>query len=170
MSYKVAIKFPPRLVGGGKHKGDSRISKFDSNKGRGGGRIRGRGQGRGGRSGHHSGPDKHNRANVWFHGVGYSNFRRHLSGKEFYKDWRDRRLYVFNKRRSDKDTRHIQKVQQGRNDNGKDQALVPYSGEVNGNNKSGENGKPNDSKEHRAAQKKGGQTGSRFGRGLYKPT
>ena len=55
MSAKAAIQFPPRLVGGSKRKGDYRISKFDSKRGRSGGRGRGHGRGRGG---HHSGSNK----------------------------------------------------------------------------------------------------------------
>ena len=69
MSEKVKIQFPPRLGGGNKRKGGRRISKFDSNIGRGGGRGRGRGWGRGVCGGHHSGSNKHNPDNGWFHVV-----------------------------------------------------------------------------------------------------
>ena len=59
MSSKVEIQFFPRSVGGIKRKGDRRISKFDSKRGRDGGRGGGRGRGRGGRGGHHSGSKSH---------------------------------------------------------------------------------------------------------------
>ena len=68
-----------------------------------------------------------------------SDFRRRFSGEEFDRGGSDGRLYVFNKCKSDKDTRHTQKVQQGGKDDGKDLALVPYSGEDTGNNNSGGN-------------------------------
>ena len=111
MSAKVAIQFPPRSGVWIKRKGDLRISKFDSKRGRGGGRGRGHGRGCGGCVVHHSGSNRYNPANVWFHGVDCSDFRRCFSGKEFVKAGNDGSLYLFNKRKSDKDTRHIQKVQ-----------------------------------------------------------
>ena len=43
------------------------------------------------------------------------------------------RLYVFNKRKSDKYDHHIHKVQQGGKDYGKELDLVPYSGWATGN-------------------------------------
>ena len=58
----------------------------------------------------------------------FSDFRRGLSSEEFDKAGSDGRLYVFNKRKSDKDTHHIQKVQQGWKDDGKDLSLMPSSG------------------------------------------
>ena len=75
--------------------------------------------------------------NGWFHGVHCSDFRRRLSGKEFDKDGSDGRIYVFNNRKSDKDTRHIQKVQQGEEYDGKEIALVPFSGVATENDNSG---------------------------------
>ena len=82
----------------------------------------------------------------------------------------DGHLYVLNKRKSDKDTHHIHKVQQGGNDGVKDIAPVQYSGEVNENDNLGENGNPNDSKEHRSSHGKDEQAWIRFGQGVYKPT
>ena len=76
MSTKVEIQLPPRSGVGIKHKGDCRISKFDSKRGDGGSRGRGRGQGRGGHSGHHNGSNRHDPANGWFHEVDFSEFRR----------------------------------------------------------------------------------------------
>ena len=61
-----------------------------------------------------------------------SDFRRRFSGEEFDKAGSDGCLYVFNKHKSDKDTRHIQKVQQGRKYDGKELALVPYYGVATG--------------------------------------
>ena len=46
-------------------------------------------------------------------------------------------MYVFNKRKSDKDTRHIQKVHQGRKYDGKELALVPYYVVATGSDNSG---------------------------------
>ena len=69
ISSKVAIQLPPRSGGGIKRKGDRRVSKFDSKKGSGISRGRGCGRGRGGRGGHHSGSNRHDPANDWFHGV-----------------------------------------------------------------------------------------------------
>ena len=170
MSSKVAMQFPPRSGGGGKHKFDLRISKLDSNRRCGGGRVGFCSQVRGGHGIHHSVSDKHDPANGWFHGVDCSKFRRCLSGEESDKARSNGCLYVFNKRNSDNDTRHIQKVKQCRNDDGREQSLVPYSGEINGNDNSGGNGNPNESKRHRSAQGKGGGSGSRLRQGAYKPT
>ena len=69
MSSKVEIQFPPMSEGGSKHKGDRRISKFDSNRGRGRGIGRSHGQGHGVRGVHHSVSDRHDSSNGWFHGV-----------------------------------------------------------------------------------------------------
>ena len=107
MSAKVAIQFPSRSGGGNNIKGDRRISKFDSKRGRGGGRGRGCGWGRGGCGGHHSGSNRHDPANGWFHGVECSDFRRRFSGEEFDKAGSDGCMYVFNKHKSDKDTLYI---------------------------------------------------------------
>ena len=127
MSAKVAIQFPSRSGGGNNIKGDRRISKFDSKRGRGGGREKSRRWGRGGNGGNHYGSNRNDPANGWFHGVDCYNFRRSFSGEEFDKAGSDGCLYLFNKRKSDKDTRHIHKVQQDRKDYGKELALVPYS-------------------------------------------
>ena len=81
MYIKVEIQLPPRLGGGIKRKGDRRISKFDSKKGRGGDIRRGHGKELGNRSGHNSGSNRHNPANGWFHGVDCSDFRRCSYGK-----------------------------------------------------------------------------------------
>ena len=75
-----------------------------------------------------------------------SDFRRRFSVKEFDKSGSDERLYVFNKHNSDKDTRHIQKVQQGGNYDGKELAHVSYSGLSTGNDNSGGDENPNESK------------------------
>ena len=134
MSAQVAIQFPPRSGGGNKCKGDCRISKFNSKRGLGGGRGRGRGQGRGGCGGYHSGSNTHDPDNGWVHGVECSDFRRRFSDKKMDKYGSYGRLYIFNKRKSDKDTRQIQKVHQGRKYDGKELALVPYSEEATDNN------------------------------------
>ena len=139
MSSKVEIQFPPRSKGGRNHKGDSRISKFDSKGVCNGGRLRGRRRGRGGRGGHHSSFKRHGPSNGWFHGVECSDFRRRFSGEEFYKAGINGRLYLFNKCNSDKDTCHIQKVQQCGKYDGNEIAPVPYSVEATGNDNSGGN-------------------------------
>ena len=82
----------------------------------------------------------------------------------FGKDGSDGRLYVFNKRNSDKDTHHIQKVQQCSTDDGKELALVTYSRVATGNNNFGGDENPNESYEHRADLGEGGQEGSRYDR------
>ena len=146
MSAKVEIKFPPRWVGGIKHKGNCRISEFDSKRGSGGVRERGRGRVHGGRGGHRSGSNSHDPDNGWFHGVDCSDFRRRFSGKEFDKAGSNGRLFVLNRRKSDKDTHHTQKVKQGGNDYGKEPDLVPYSREATVNDNSGGNEKPNEPK------------------------
>ena len=99
----------------------------------------------------------------------FSDFRRGLSGEEFDKAGSDGRLYVFNKRKSDKDTRNIQKIQQGGKDDRKELALVTYPGVATGNDNLWRYEKPNKSKEHKASQRKSGQVGNSFGRGAYKP-
>ena len=99
----------------------------------------------------------------------WSNFRKRLSGEEFDKAGSDGRLYVFKKYKSDKDTRHIQKVQKGGKDYEKKLDIVPYSGVATGNDNSGGDKTPNESKEHRASKGKGGHTGSRFDLGAYRP-
>ena len=86
-----------------------------------------------------------------FYGVDCCDFRRRFYVKEFDKAGSDGRLYVVNNCKSDKDTCHIQKVQQVGKDDGKGITLVPYSREANGNNKLGVNGNPNESKEHISA-------------------
>ena len=58
-----------------------------------------------------------------------SDFRRLFSGEEVNKAGSDGRLYVFNNQKIDKDTRHIQKVQQVEKYDGKEIALMPYSRE-----------------------------------------
>ena len=98
-----------------------------------------------------------------------SDFRRRFSGEEFYKSGSNGRLYVFNERKSDKDTRHIHKVQQGWKYDGKEIALVLYSMLATCNDNLGGDETPSESKEHRASQGKGGQAGSRFGQGAYNP-
>ena len=83
--------------------------------------------------------------------------------------WHARRspINVLNKRNNDKNTSHIQKFQQGGENDGKELASVLYSGVANDiDNLVGEK---NESKEIRAAQEKGRHTGSRFGQGMYKP-
>ena len=129
-----------------------RISKLDSKRERGGIRGRGHRRGCGGPGGHHSVSDKHNPAKGWFHGVDCSDFRRLFSGEEVNKAGSDGRLYVFNNQKIDKDTRHIQKVQHGGTDDGKELDLKPYFGEANGNINLGGNENPNESKEQRSAQ------------------
>ena len=128
------------------------ISKFNSKRERDSARGRGHGRGRGGRDGHHFGSDKHDSANGSFHGVDSSNFGRRFSGENVNKDGSNGRMYDFNKRKSDKDTRHIQKVQHGGTDDGKELDLKPYFGEANGNINLGGNENPNESKEQRSAQ------------------
>ena len=96
MSDKVVIQFPPSSGGGSKCKGDCRISKFNSNIGRGGGRGKCHGRGIGCHGGHHSGSDRQDPANGWFHVVDCSKSRRSFSGKEFDKARSNGRLYVFN--------------------------------------------------------------------------
>ena len=73
-----------------------------------------------------------------------SDFGRCFYGEEFDKAGSDGHLYVFIKRKSDKDTCHIQKVQQGKKYYGKELALVPYPGEATGNVNSRGNGNPNE--------------------------
>ena len=169
MSAKVEIQFLPRLGGGRNRKDDYRIYKLYSNRRRGRGRGRGHRQVRGGRNGHHSGSNRNDPDNGWFHGVDCSDFRRRFYGESFDKSGSDGRMCGLNKRKSDKETRHIHKVQQVRKDYRKELALVPYSSESTGNNNSGGNENPNESKEHIAAQGKGKQADRRFGQGAYKP-
>ena len=69
LSAKVAIQFPSRSGGGIKIKGDRRISKFDSKRGRGGGREKSRRWGRGGNGGNHYGSNRNDPVTGWFHGV-----------------------------------------------------------------------------------------------------
>ena len=137
MSTNVEIQFLPRSVGGSKRKGDLRISKFDSKRRHGGGRVRGHGQGCGGRGAHHSSSNRHDPYNGWFHGLGLLRLQGRFSGEEFDKAGRNGRLYLFNKGNSDKDTCHTQNVQQGVKDDGKELALVPYSREATVNNNLG---------------------------------
>ena len=107
MYAKVEIQFPPWSGGGIKLKGDRRIFKLDSNRGRVGVRERGRGRGRGDRGDHHSVYNRHDPSNGWFKGVECSDFRRRFSGEEFDKPGSNGRLYLFKKCKSDKETRHI---------------------------------------------------------------
>ena len=146
MSAKMEIQFPPRSGVGIKHKVDIRISKFDSKIGCGRGRGKVRGRGSGSRGSHHSRSNRHDPAYGWFHGVDCSDFRRRFSGKEFDKAGSNGRLFVLNRRKSDKDTHHTQKVKQGGNDYGKEPDLVPYSREATVNDNSGGNEKPNEPK------------------------
>ena len=139
MSDKVEIQFPQRSRGRIMRKGYCRISKFDSKRGCGGGIGRGRGRECGGCGGYPSGSNRHDPANGWFHGVDCSNFRSRFTGKAFYKAGSDACMYVFNKRKSDKDTHHIQKVHQGGKDDEKELALMPYSEVATCNNNSGGN-------------------------------
>ena len=106
---------------------------------------------------------RNNPSNGWFQGEDCSDFRRRFSGKEFDKAGIDGPIYVFNKRKSDKDTRQIQKVQQGGKDDGKEIALVSYSGVATVNENTGENENTNESKEHISDQGKGRHAGGRFG-------
>ena len=120
MPTKVVIQFRTRSGGESKCMDDRRISKLESNRGHSGGRGRGRGQGFGGCGSHHTGYNSHDPDNVWFCVVNCCEFRRRFSGEEFYKARSDGHLYVFNKRKIDKDTRHIHKVHRGGKDDGKE--------------------------------------------------
>ena len=170
MFTKVAIQFPPRSGVGSNQKGDSRISKIDPKRGCGGGRGRGCGWGRGGCVGHNPVSERHDPDYGWFHVVDCSNSRKRFYGEEFDKAGSDGRLYVFDKRKSDKDILHIQKVQQGRKYYGKELGLVPYYREYNVNDNSRVNENFNESKENRSSQGKDRYAGSRFGQSAYTPT
>ena len=80
MSVKVAIQLPPSSGVWSNLKGDCRVSKFYSKRGRWGGRGRCRGRVRGVYGGNHSGSDRHDPSNRWFHVVDCSDFRRSFSG------------------------------------------------------------------------------------------
>ena len=62
---------------------------------------------------------------------------------------------MLKKIKSDKYTHHIQKVQKGGENNGKEIALVPYSGEATRKDNLGGNGNFYESEEHITAQVKG---------------
>ena len=81
MYVKMVIQFLTRLGGGIKSKVDHRIFKLDSKRGCGGGRGRGNGRGRGVRGDHHYISNSLDPANVWFHGVDCSDFRRRFYGE-----------------------------------------------------------------------------------------